>query len=131
MTVLVGFVPTPEGQAALERATAEAKLRGAPLIVVNVSRGDALVDPRYASSAQWDEVEREVAASGVSYEVHQGVNVKDPAEQLLEAATRLGAELIVIGLRRRSAVGKLIMGSQAQRILLDADVPVLAVKAAG
>jgi nucleotide-binding universal stress UspA family protein len=36
--------------------------------------------------------------------------------------------VLVIGIRHRSAVGKLLMGSAAQRILLDVDCPVLAVK---
>ena len=55
---------------------------------------------------------------------------QEPAEDLIAAAEEFGAELIVIGLRRRSPVGKLLMGSDAQRILLDSPVPVLAVKAA-
>jgi nucleotide-binding universal stress UspA family protein len=54
----------------------------------------------------------------------------DPAEDLINVAEEVNADLIVIGLRRRSPVGKLILGSNAQRILLDAPCPVLAVKAA-
>ena len=54
----------------------------------------------------------------------------DPAEDLINVAEEVSADLIVIGLRRRSPVGKLILGTNAQRILLDAPCPVLAVKAA-
>ena len=53
----------------------------------------------------------------------------EPSEDLIGIAEDADAELIVIGLRRRSPVGKLILGSNAQRILLDAKCPVLAVKA--
>jgi nucleotide-binding universal stress UspA family protein len=53
----------------------------------------------------------------------------EPAEDLISIAEEVEAELIVIGLRRRTPVGKLILGSNAQRILLDASCPVLAVKA--
>ena len=45
-----------------------------------------------------------------------------------EVADETDADLIVIGLRRRTPVGKLILGSNAQRILLDAPCAVLAVK---
>jgi nucleotide-binding universal stress UspA family protein len=50
---------------------------------------------------------------------------------MVEIADEEGADLIVIGLRRRSPVGKLVLGSNAQDILLSANCPVLAVKAAG
>ena len=52
----------------------------------------------------------------------------DPATAIVEAAAERGASVIVIGLRHRTPVGKLIMGSVAQRILIDAACPVLAVK---
>ena len=58
-----------------------------------------------------------------------GVDHLDPADDLIAVADEVGADFIVIGLRRRTPVGKLILGSNAQRILLDAPCPVLAVKA--
>ena len=130
MAIVVGFVPRPEGHAALDRAIEEAKLRGARLVVLNVSRGDALVDSRFASSSDWDAVKRQLEESGVEHEVAQTVEARDPADHLLRVAEETNAELIVIGLRRRTPVGKLIMGSAAQTVLLEADAPVLAVKAA-
>jgi nucleotide-binding universal stress UspA family protein len=129
MTIVVGFIPTPEGHAALDRAIVEAKLRKSRLIVINVSRGDALVDSRYASSEAWSAVQEQLSRSGLDYEVAQSVAARDAADQLLDVARETNAELIVIGLRRRSPVGKLIMGSSAQRVLLDAEAPVLGVKA--
>ena len=65
----------------------------------------------------------------MDHEVRQLVRGFEPAEDLIGIAADVDAELIVIGLRRRSPVGKLILGSNAQRILLDAKCPVLAVKA--
>jgi hypothetical protein len=56
MAIVVGFGPRPEGHAALDRAIEEARLRHTRLVVLNVSRGDALVDSRFASSADWQAV---------------------------------------------------------------------------
>ena len=75
------------------------------------------------------ELNAELASSGLSYEVAVPSDELDPAEELIAAADRTDAEFIVIGLRRRSPVGKLLLGSNAQRVLLDASCPVLAVKA--
>lgn len=129
--VVVGYVPKPEGQAALTSAISEAQLRGAKVIVVNSHRGGQDFD-RAAS----DKAESEMAAvrsrleeAGVEHEIRQLVRGFEPAEDLIGIASDVSAELIVIGLRRRSPVGKLILGSNAQRILLDAKCPVLAVKA--
>ena len=130
MTIVVGYVPTPEGEAALTAAIAEAQLREQPLHVVNSSRGDSLVDPRFASGDQLAEVRALLDASGVVYEIDQRVAGHEASDEVVDAADRVKASLIVIGMRRRTPTGKLITGSQAQRILLDANCPVLAVKAA-
>ena len=130
-TIVVGYVPKPEGRAALRRAAEEAKLRDMRLVVVNSHRGGREFDADDAieSEAQLEEVRSTLEEAGVEHEVRQLVRGLDPADDLVNVATEVSAEFIVIGLRRRSPVGKLILGSNAQRILLEAPCPVLAVKA--
>ena len=130
-TVVVGYVPKPEGEAALSKAIDEAKLRGTKLVVVNSHRGGQEFDGDAALRAEkdMDAVRARLDEAGVSYDLRQLVRGFEPAEDLISIAEANAAELIVIGLRRRSPVGKLILGSNAQRILLDAHCPVLAVKA--
>jgi nucleotide-binding universal stress UspA family protein len=117
--IVVGFSSKVEGRAALERALSEATLRGAELVVVHTSPD---VEP--------SDLDAELAASGVPYQITSATDTLDPAEELISSAEAHQADFIVIGLRRRSPVGKLLLGSNAQRVLLDAACPVLAVKAA-
>ncbi|MGA8248898.1 MAG: universal stress protein [Nocardioides sp.] len=128
--VVVGYVAKPEGEAAVEQGIAEARLRQASLIVVNSHRGGREYDDESSVQSAKDltALEERLAESGVPYDVRQLVRGFEPAEDLISIAESSGAELIVIGLRRRTPVGKLILGSNAQRILLDAPCPVLAVK---
>jgi nucleotide-binding universal stress UspA family protein len=129
VTIVVGFVPTKEGRAALARAVEEAKARQSQLIVINSNRGGRdFDDDTKAAEAELQRVADELGGSGLSLEVRQLVRGNEPAEDLISVATETDADLIVIGLRRRTPVGKLILGSNAQRILLDAPCAVLAVK---
>ena len=129
--VVVGYVPTAEGRAALRTAADECRLRNARLIVINSNRGgkdlDSVEAARYEQELTAVRGERD--AAGVANEVRQLVRGLEPAEDLIAVAEEVAADFIVIGLRRRTPVGKLILGSNAQRILLDAPCPVLAVKA--
>jgi nucleotide-binding universal stress UspA family protein len=128
MTVLVGYVPTPLGEATLRAGVAESRRRSEPLLVVNMSRDDVLVDAHRAATDDLDRVQRDVTELGVDVEIVRIEQGSDPADVLVRVAGERDASVIVIGLRHRSPVGKLIMGSNAQRILLDARCPVLAVK---
>ncbi len=130
-SIVVGYVPKAEGKAALSRAVEEAKLRSLKLVVVNSNRGGRELSDSENSEIeqQLDQVRDELKDSGVEHEVRHFVRGLEPAEDLISIAGEVEAELIVIGLRRRTPVGKLILGSNAQKILLDATCPVLAVKA--
>ena len=129
MTIIVGFVPTPEGRAALAYAVQEASLRRARLVVINSSRGDAVVDDHYAQEPDLAAARQTVEKADLDWELRQPVRGLDAADEVVSAAAEHDADLIVIGMRRRSPVGKLFLGSESQRILLNADCPVVAVKA--
>lgn len=130
-TIVIGYASRPEGRAAVRAGIAEGRRRGARLVVVSSVRGGASLD-----ADEMREIDLEVEGihellhdTGLEHEVRQLVRGNDAATDLLSVAEEESAELIVIGLRRRSPVGKLIMGSVAQTVLLDANCPVLAVKA--
>lgn len=129
MSIVVGYVPTAEGAAALDRAITEAQRNQSRLVIINSSRGDALVDKRYVQAEDLNAVTERLEREGVEHLVLQPVRGHDAANEVLDAAEKYDADLIVIGLRKRTPVGKLIMGSTAQQILLEASCPVLAVKA--
>ena len=131
MAIVVGYVPTKEGRAALRRAADESLLRKSKLIVINSQRGGRDFDGAEAErfDAELSRIQGELDEVGVQHEVRQLVRGNEPAEDLIAVAEEESADFIVIGLRRRTPVGQLILGSNAQRILLDASCPVLAVKA--
>ncbi|MBY8872989.1 universal stress protein [Micromonospora sp. PLK6-60] len=129
MTILVGYVPSALGEAALRAAVEQARFRDESLLVVNTSRGDAYADPRLAPEADLERVVRELTAAGVPHAVRQLVRGRDAAEEIVEIVESEQISLVVIGIRHRTPVGKLIMGSSAQEILLRVPCPVLAVKA--
>jgi nucleotide-binding universal stress UspA family protein len=133
MTIVVGFSVTAEGRAALERGIDEAQLRDGKLVVVRSTRGGARDESEMANQlkAEFNQLEQRLSEAGVDFELRSLVRGAEPAEDLLRFADDVDAQLIVIGIRRRSPVGKLLLGSNAQEIILNAECPVLAVKAVG
>lgn len=131
MTIVVGYIATPEGEAALQHAIAMARKEDALLVVINSSRGESAGDPRLLSGEGLTGAEKELQEAGVEHLLVQPSRGRSAAEEVLAAADEHRADLVVIGVRRRTAVGKLILGSNSQRILLEATCPVLAVKPEG
>ena len=128
MSIVVGFSATAPGRAALTTAVSEAKLRQLPLVVINSSRGDAYADPNYAHQADWDWVQTTLDEAGVAFSVRQELRGREAHEEILAAIEETGASLCVIGLRRRSQVGKMLLGSNAHHILMESPCPVLSVR---
>ena len=117
MSICVAVTDNKEGTAALEAAAIEAVRQGAPLVAVNLTASDL------DTSAVAQEVHYEVV-------VPDGPSDLDEVEQVLKVIEdHPEVTLLVVGVRKRSAIGKAVLGSIAQRLILDAPVPVLSVKA--
>ena len=131
MTIVVGYVPKPEGEAALDRAIAEAQLRQEDLVLVNSTSGGSYADASWATDEQLAAVRERIETAGVPFELVHSVVGQEPADHVVEVAEKAHASLLVIGLRRRTSVGKFLLGSSASMILMHAPCPVLAVKVPG
>lgn len=118
MTILVAYADTPEGRAACHHGAVIAAEEGVDLVVFDLGRRSGADDRTVEAGADEPPARWLAAARGAL----------SPAEDLLDTARQLGATMIIVGVRRRTAVGKLLLGSNAQTIILGADVPVLCVK---
>lgn len=140
MTIVVAYAPTPEGEAALAAAADEAVVRSARLLIVravriasseNTSAARERARDVASERASLDELASTTATRGIEVSAETAV-VDRPdtvADAVLAVVAREDAELLVVGVRRRSPVGKAVLGSDAQELLLQADCPVLAIKA--
>ncbi len=131
MKIVVGFIDSPEGNAAIEQAIEEARLRGASLIIVNsMLGGDHEQQQDYiAMDKRLAELTERLSDEGIDHKVHGYVRGEKPVADIVAAVNEYSADLIVIGIRKRTATGKVFLGSNALDILHDSPVPVLCVKA--
>lgn len=126
--ILVGYIPTPEGVAAVDYAMDYAKQTGSELTVLNTGKDGNYAHEHFASGQDIDALEAQLAQLGIPYDIRRPTDGIPASDSILTVAEEIDADLIVIGLRRRTPVGKLITGSTAQAVLLGADCPVVAVK---
>ena len=72
---MIGYVPNQYGEAALHLGLQEAASRQFRVIVVNASRGDALVDKKFVTEQALRDLDERLTATGVDHRVHQSVGV--------------------------------------------------------
>ena len=129
MTILVAYVPRPEGQAALDKGIEIAKSRNERLVVVNATSDGQRDDPSFAEAPDFERVQKLLASTGLNTEFKQFVRGNNAVTEIEALVELLNVSVLIIGLRKRSPLGKLIMGSVSQALLLSVSCPVLAVKA--
>ncbi|MGD4180791.1 universal stress protein [Xanthomonas citri pv. citri] len=119
MSICVAVTDNKEGTAALEAAVALAVRLDDRLVAVNLTGSD-------------------LDTSSIAQEVRHAVLVPQQPSELDEVEQVLRVieddpevTMLVVGVRKRSPIGKVVLGSIPQRLILDATVPVLSVKADG
>ncbi|MEE2037447.1 universal stress protein [Nocardiopsis sp. CT-R113] len=127
MTVVLAHAPVESAEAAFAQAVRQAGLQGSELVIANAVSHDAAADTRAVNPPEIQELVERARGAGVRARSVRLTDA-DAAAALLELTEEVDAGLLVIGVRHRSAIGKLLMGSTAQRLLLEAACPVLAVK---
>jgi nucleotide-binding universal stress UspA family protein len=134
MSVAVAHQVRDSSDLVLAEGVRQAHYRGTGLVVIHVVDaldGDVAEATRAGIS---DSVDRVLKSAGVDPPdvdvrlVAGGHDIPDVSEAILTTVKDLRADLLVIGARRRSPVGKAFLGSVAQNVILDSEVPVLVVK---
>jgi nucleotide-binding universal stress UspA family protein len=124
MTVLVAYNESPQGEAAMRAAVTEAVRRRQELAVLVLT---PQVDTKVPASLAHllDAVPSTVAVAPITFRAEHA----DVADAIVDRAEAVAADLVVIGSRKHSTVGKFLVGATTQRVLLDSPAPVLVVKA--
>ena len=133
MTIAVAHQPTATGHLALSEAARQAGFRNTRLTVIHVTDTVDLDLVEAHTAALRDDVAAALAKVSVGeldwdLALAPGDGIENTAGTILDLAEKAGAELLVIGARRRSPVGKALLGSVTQTLILQADIPVLVVK---
>jgi nucleotide-binding universal stress UspA family protein len=130
MKIVVGYDMTDPSEKAFATALEYAKNLNAHLILVASLVGGTKenVEEINAYEKGLRLAHQKATKSGVKCEKHLLMRGNQPGEDLVAFAKENSANLIVIGVKKRSKVGKLMFGSTAQYVILESGCPVLAVK---
>jgi nucleotide-binding universal stress UspA family protein len=130
MKILVGYDGTNAAKEALRLAKQHAKAFGAKVHVVT-----SMVSGNESRQNEITRAEGELAyarsafdAEGIECETHLLIRGMNTGEDLVAFAKENGIDEIVVGVKRRSRVGKILLGSTAQYVIVKAPCPVLSVK---
>ena len=130
MKILVGYTDTDVAQKALSLARDHAKIFKAKVFVVTSMEGGS-----WETAEEINRAEESLANAklfmeekGIDCETHQVVQAKSPGENIVWFARSRDIDLIFIGIEKISRTQKILLGSNAQYVILKAPCPVTTVK---
>jgi nucleotide-binding universal stress UspA family protein len=129
MKILVGYEESRVAEEALKVALKQARAFNAELFIVTVleQSRELQKDDIEAAEDKLEKLKRTHNINDLVCETSASVSFLSPGEYLVEFAQDNNIDEIVIGVKRRSKVGKLVFGSNAQFVILNAPCPVITV----
>ena len=130
MNIMVGYDRSNVAKEVLVLAKKHAKAFDAKvyLFIVLAQSPELQLEDIQKAEHELEKLRISFKEDGIPCEAHAIVSTLTAGEDLVQFAQENEIEEIVIGVRRRSKVGKLLFGSNAQYIILQAPCPVVAVK---
>lgn len=130
MKIMVGYDGTQSSKAALNVVISHAKaFSGKVFVVASMREGtEAETEEIKAMEEVLEQVKGRLGNENIPCETHLLIRGMTPGEDLVAYAQENEIDEIVIGIQRRSKVGKLVFGSNAQYVILHAPCPVTTVK---
>jgi nucleotide-binding universal stress UspA family protein len=130
MKFLVGYNGTSLDERVLKQAQQHASLFNADIYIVT-----SLEQSSTLEKSEIDRVEGELEylrtpfnIDDINCETVVSVNYLSPGEDLVQFARDNDIDMMFIGIKKTSKVGKLVFGSTAQYVLLNAPCPVVAIR---
>jgi nucleotide-binding universal stress UspA family protein len=130
MKIMVGYDRSNVAKEALELAKKHAKAFDAKVYVVRslAQSHEMKLEDIQQAEQQLEEIRRSFRDEGIECKTEAIVSSISPGEDLVQFIKEKEIDEIIIGVKKRSKVGKLLFGSNAQYIILMAPCPVVAVK---
>ncbi|MFJ6042377.1 universal stress protein [Brachybacterium paraconglomeratum] len=127
--ILLAYVPSATSEAAFDFAVEEAERRDASLLVLASERAP---DPRKARGVTDQRpLQERLEETGLAFELRTVPKRDDPADDILDAVEHDDVDLVILGIRKRTPIGKILLGSTSQRVAIESPVPVVMVKPEG
>jgi nucleotide-binding universal stress UspA family protein len=127
--ILLAYVPSATSEAAFAFAVEEAERRNASLLVLASERAP---DPRKARGVTDQRpLQERLEETGLAFELRTVPKRDDPADDILDAVEHDDVDLVILGIRKRTPIGKILLGSTSQRVAIESPVPVVMVKPEG
>ncbi len=129
MKILIAYDKNTSTSKVMDEAFLRAKKFGASVSLVRTCSSDTKQLEINQLDSRLNELGREVfEKNGIEYETHILIRGLAPGEDIVKFAKECKVDEIIIGVKKRSKVGKLVFGSTAQFVILEAHCPVLSVK---